>query len=302
MKKLVLLAIILAWMPGVRANAQDANTVEAPKTLFAYPVAPDTIQSFENRVNYIVNKFWDNYDLSKPISDADLAAFDGAFRDYLGFLRYCHRTVAISSVRDFLFKAQSNKANFEKIAMLAELGLYHVGAEYWSDDIYTEFLKAVTGNKALKQEVRKHYAKQMERINRTQLGGSLAGVTYTDAEGKKVAFGDIEADMLMVFITLDGNADQSFQRVRLSTDVAINTILEGGKVKLLCISPEKYSKEWAANASGYAQNWLVGACPELSVDGDYDVRYTPSFIILDKDKNIINKNVDIESIKATFGN
>ena len=73
-------------------------------------------------------------------------------------------------------------------------------------------------------------------------------------------------------------------------------------MKLLCISPEKYSKEWAANASGYAQNWLVGACPELSVDGDYDVRYTPSFIILDKDKNIINKNVDIESIKATFGN
>lgn len=286
-------------MPWNSVNAQESNEVQAPATLFAYPVAPDTIKTFENRVNYIVDNFWGNYDLSKPI--ADLNAFNGAFRDYLGFLRYCHRTVAISSVRDFLFKAQTNKANFEKIAMLAEMGLYNVGAEYWSDEIYTEFLKSVIGNKQLKQDMRKYYAKQMERINRTQLGASLAGVTYTDADGKKMSIADIEADMVMIFITLDSDADQSFQRVRLSTDVAINSILDSGKVKLLCLSPEKYSKEWAHNAKGYAQNWLVGACPELSVEGDYDVRYTPSFIILDKDKNIIQKNVDLEAIKATFG-
>ena len=299
MKKLFLLALIVACMPWNSVNAQESNEVQAPATLFAYPVAPDTIKTFENRVNYIVDNFWGNYDLSKPI--ADLNAFNGASRDYLGFLRYCHRTVAISSVRDFLFKAQTNKANFEKIAMLAEMGLYNVGAEYWSDEIYTEFLKAVIGNKQLKQDVRKYYAKQMERINRTQLGASLASVTYTDADGKKVSIADIEADMVMIFITLDSDADQSFQRVRLSTDVAINSILDSGKVKLLCLSPEKYSKEWAHNAKGYAQNWLVGACPELSVEGDYDVRYTPSFIILDKDKNIIQKNVDLEAIKATFG-
>lgn len=299
MKKLFLLALIVACMPWNSVNAQESNEVQAPATLFAYPVAPDTIKTFENRVNYIVDNFWGNYDLSKPI--ADLNAFNGAFRDYLGFLRYCHRTVAISSVRDFLFKAQTNKANFQKIAMLAEMGLYNVGAEYWSDEIYTEFLKAVIGNKQLKQDVRKYYAKQMERINRTQLGASLASVTYTDADGKKVSIADIEADMVMIFITLDSDADQSFQRVRLSTDVAINSILDSGKVKLLCLSPEKYSKEWAHNAKGYAQNWLVGACPELSVEGDYDVRYTPSFIILDKDKNIIQKNVDLEAIKATFG-
>ena len=299
MKKLFLLALIVACMPWNSVNAQESNEVQAPATLFAYPVAPDTIKTFENRVNYIVDNFWGNYDLSKPI--ADLNAFNGAFRDYLGFLRYCHRTVAISSVRDFLFKAQTNKANFEKIAMLAEMGLYNVGAEYWSDEIYTEFLKSVIGNKQLKQDMRKYYAKQMERINRTQLGASLASVTYTDADGKKVSIADIEADMVMIFITLDSDADQSFQRVRLSTDVAINSILNSGKVKLLCLSPEKYSKEWAHNAKGYAQNWLVGACPELSVEGDYDVRYTPSFIILDKDKNIIQKNVDLEAIKATFG-
>lgn len=287
---------MIVSLPSVKGMAQD---VETPKTLFEYPVAPDTIQKFENRVNYIVTRFWNNYDFSKPIEN--LEAFNGAFVDYLGFLRYCHRTVAISSVRDFMFKAQANKANFEKIAMLSDLNLYQVGAEYWSDEIYMEFLKPVVNNKALKQDIRKYYAKHMERMNNTQLRGSMAGVEFTDAEGNKKKVGDIEAEMLLLFITLDGDADQSFQRVRLSTDVTINNLLADGKVKLLCLSPEKYSKEWARNASNYATNWIVGACPELAMDGKYDVRFMPCFIILDKEKLIIQKNVDLETIKSTFG-
>ncbi len=283
-------------MPTVKGMAQE---VETPKTLFEYPVAPDTIQKFENRVNYIVTRFWNNFDLSKPITD--LEAFNGAFVDYLGFLRYCHRTVAISSVRDFMFKAQTNKPNFEKIAMLADLNLYQVGAEYWSDEIYMEFLKPVVNNKALKQDVRKYYAKHMERINNTQLRGSMAELEYVDANGDKKKVGDIEAEMLILFITIDNDPDQSFQRVRLSTDVAINNLLADGKVKLLCLSPEKYSAEWSRNASAYATNWMIGACPELAMDGKYDVRFMPCFMILDKDKLIIQKNVDLETIMSTFG-
>ncbi len=297
MKKLIILLLMIVSMSAVKGMAQE---VAAPKTLFEYPVAPDTIQKFENRVNYIVTRFWNNYDLSKPIED--LEAFNGAFVDYLGFMRYCHRTVAISSVRDFMFKAQTNKANFEKIAMLADLNLYQVGAEFWSDEIYMEFLKPVVNNKALKQDVRKYYAKHMERMNNTQVRGSLAELEYTDGNGDKKKVGDIEAELVLIFITLDSDADQSFQRVRLSTDVSINNLLADGKVKLLCLSPEKYSKEWARNAKSYASNWMVGTCPELAMDGKYDVRFLPCFIILDKDKLIIQKNVDLETIKSTFGN
>lgn len=285
-------------MPAAGALAQSSEEVQAPKTFFPYPVAPDTIKTFENRVNYIVDRFWDNYDLSKPITD--LQGFNSAFRDYLDFLRYCHHTVAITSVRDFLFKAQTNRANFEKIIGLAEYGLYHTGAVYWSDELYSEFLKSVISNKQMKQDMRNYYSKQLARINRTLIGGSFADVVYTDGDGRKTTVGALEADMLMIFITFDGNSDESFQRVRLSTDVSVNNILAAGKVKLLCMSPEKYSKEWAENANKYSDNWYVGACEGFGPNGDYDVRFTPSFIILDKDKKIISKNSDLDAIKEAL--
>ena len=269
-----------------------------PKTLFPYPVAPDTIKTFENRVNYIVPRFWEKYDLSKPI--ADLQAFDGALRDYLGFMRYCHKNVAISSVRDFIFKAQSNMGNFDKIMKLADQDLYQVGAEYWSDDLYSEFLKSASKNKAMSNESRKYYSKQLERINRTQLGGSLAEVEYYNLDGNKVKLKDIEAEMLFVYISKDADSDHSFERVRLSTDVNINYVLSDGKVKLLCLSPEKFNKEWAKHALEYSDKWIVGTCEDFAVDGSYDVRFVPSFIVLDKDKNIIQKNVGLDALKAAF--
>ncbi|MGM9812071.1 MAG: DUF5106 domain-containing protein [Muribaculaceae bacterium] len=301
MKKLIALALTALAMMPFAGMAQDVNTSEAPaapKTLFPYPVAPDTIKTFENRVNYIVPRFWEKYDLSKPI--ADLQAFDGALRDYLGFMRYCHKNVAISSVRDFIFKSQSNMGNFEKIMKLADQDLYQVGAEYWSDDLYSEFLKGAAKNKAMNNELRKYYSKQLERINRTQLGGSLAEVEFCNLDGNKVKLKDIEAEMLFIYISKDADSDHSFERVRLSTDVNINYILSDGKVKLLCVSPEKYNKTWAKNALEYSDKWIVGTCEDLSTEGLYDVRFLPSFIVLDKDKNIIQKNVGLDALKAAF--
>lgn len=301
MKKLIALALTAMAMMPFAGMAQDVNTSEAqamPKTLFPYPVAPDTIKTFENRVNYIVPRFWEKYDLSKPI--ADLQAFDGALRDYLGFMRYCHKNVAISSVRDFIFKAQSNMGNFDKIMKLADQDLYQVGAEYWSDDLYSEFLKAASKNKAMSNESRKYYSKQLERINRTLLGGSLAEVEYYNLDGNKVKLKDIEAEMLFVYISKDADSDHSFERVRLSTDVNINYVLSDGKVKLLCLSPEKFNKEWAKHALEYSDKWIVGTCEDFAVDGSYDVRFVPSFIVLDKDKNIIQKNVGLDALKAAF--
>ncbi|MGN0214644.1 MAG: DUF5106 domain-containing protein [Muribaculaceae bacterium] len=301
MKKLIALVLAVVAMTSFTVMAQDVANEEAqaaPKTLFPYPVAPDTIKTFENRVNYIVPRFWDKFDLSKPITD--LAAFDGAFRDYLGFMRYCHKNVAISSVRDFIFKAQSNMGNFEKIMKLADLDLYQVGAEYWSDDLYSEFLKGGTKNKAMNNDLRKYYSKQLERINRTMLGGSLAEVEFYNLDGNKVKFKDIEADMMFVYISKDGDSDHSFERVRLSTDVNINNMLDGGNVKLLCLSPEKFNKEWAKHALEYSDKWIVGTCEDFSTEGLYDVRFLPSFIVLDKDKNIIQKNVGLDALKAVF--
>lgn len=298
MKHPAIIAALLMLLASSAVQAQENATDtqdNKPKTLFPYPVAPDTIKNFQDRVNYIVPHFWEKYDLSKPITD--LPGFNGAFRDYIGFFRFCHRNVAVASVRDFINKVQSNIANLEKVAQLAELNLFSIHAEYWSDEIYVQIMTAITANKALKAEMRNYYAKQLERVNFTQPGADLSQFTFTDTNGDKKKIGDIEADNLLVLITRPDNSDDSFQRVRLSTDVTLNQVIATGKVKVLSITAGKYSKEWAHSARDFADNWTIGASADFAADGPFDIRFMPNIILLDKDKKLLQKNIAIDAVK-----
>ena len=132
--------------------AQESNNeqgVIAPKTLFEYPIAPDTIKTFQDRANYVVIRFWNKFDLSKPIQDE--ASFETAFQDYLEFFPHAHKTVVMNSIKNLMNKAQSNKANFELIGRLAEKNMYSDQAIFPSDEAYMPFVEAMVKSKSLKK-------------------------------------------------------------------------------------------------------------------------------------------------------
>ena len=60
MRKIILVMILLLPLSTKLAVAQDNTEMvvgEAPKTLFPYPQAPDTIKSFQDRANYVIIHF-----------------------------------------------------------------------------------------------------------------------------------------------------------------------------------------------------------------------------------------------------
>ena len=120
MKPIILFitALAVASLP-MRAQVQLAE--QQPGTLFAYPLAPDTCSTLEERCNFIITHFWDGFDISKPITDD--AAFERTFRDFVDFFRYSHRNVVMSTVRDLINKAQSNASNLQTVGQVAESAL-----------------------------------------------------------------------------------------------------------------------------------------------------------------------------------
>ena len=237
------------------AWAQNQLAEQQPGTLFAYPLAPDTCSTLESRCNYIITHFWDNYDISKPISDE--AAFETTFRDFVDFFRYAHRNVVLTVVRDFVFKAQSNAANLQKVGEVAERALYGQEAEYWSDEVYVTFARTLAASKQLPKDVRDHYAAQIARINAVQVGATLE-FEYVGIDGLKHRLSELPAAKSYIILFLDDSTDSMIGRLRLSTDVALNALLDSGDAILLCLSMNKFSDQWASAAAAYADNWTIG--------------------------------------------
>ena len=289
MKPIILFitALAVASLP-MRAQVQLAE--QQPGTLFAYPLAPDTCSTLEERCNFIITHFWDGFDISKPITDD--AAFERTFRDFVDFFRYSHRNVVMSTVRDFINKAQSNASNLQKVGRVAESALYGTEAEYWSDEVYVAFAKALAGSKQLPRDVRDHYASQLARINSVQVGAML-DFEFVGLDGLKQHLSDLNAKTF-ILLFLDDSTDSMIGRLRLSTDVALNALLNEGEATLVCLCANKYTTDWASAAAGYADNWIIGCGENLAKD--LDLRAFPVCYMLDDQRTILNKTLSVEAL------
>ena len=289
MKPIILFitALAVASLP-MRAQVQLAE--QQPGTLFAYPLAPDTCSTLEERCNLIITHFWDGFDISKPITDD--AAFERTFRDFVDFFRYSHRNVVMSTVRDFINKAQSNASNLQKVGQVAESALYGTEAEYWSDEVYVAFAKALAGSKQLPRDVRDHYASQLARINSVQVGAML-DFEFVGLDGLKQHLSDLNAKTF-ILLFLDDSTDSMIGRLRLSTDVALNALLNEGEATLVCLCANKYTADWASAAAGYADNWIIGCGENLAKD--LDLRAFPVCYMLDDQRTILNKTLSVEAL------
>ena len=276
----------LLWAQGNLAEQQ-------PGTLFAYPLAPDTCATLEGRCNYIITHFWDNYDISKPITDD--AAFERTFRDFVDFFRYAHRNIVMSTVRDFVNKAQSNSANLAKVGEVAERALYGTDAEYWSDEVYVAFARALAASKVLPKSARAHYASQLARINAVQVG-TVLDFEYTGIDGAKHRLSELPESQSYILLFINDDTDSTIGRLRLSTDVALNALLSSGNATLLCLCMNKYTPDWATAATGYADNWVMGCSEDLV--GTLDLRVLPCCYVLSGERTIVNKSLSVEGLMS----
>ena len=290
MKKI--LSSLLVFLASVGfAFAQD-TAVEQPKTMFEYPIINDTIKSFEKRANIFVSKFWDNCNLSRPITDKE--GFEAAFVDYVTFFRYAHKNIVKSSVNNLMNKAQSNMANFWMIADAAEKYLYSNDAVLISDEAYMLFLNDIVRSTNVKKSEKERYKHQIMKINGNQLGMVAPEVKMVDVNKDKVELKEITAPTTFLFFNDPGCEDCSLARLRLSTNVVLNQLIKENQVAFVCIYPAEYNDEWVAEAKQYTDTWIVVAAEDA--DEYYDLRNSPTIYALDRDKKIMSRTVTVEEI------
>lgn len=295
--KAILTTILVAVaMAAATPIAKAQNDATAPATLFQYPVAPDTMSSLENRVNYIVPRFWDNYDLSRAIRDT--VGFVGAFEDYVDLFRYAHRNIVFTAIKDFMNKAQSNTSNLILIMGIAEQSLFYPGTVYWSDEVYLPFARFFVEAKNVKSEYKLRYRDQIKRIENTLQGIVPPDFTVVKADKSKVKLSDI-AGWTLIYFNEPDCFDCTMTRLRLSTDATVNAFVESGELTIVSVYAGSSSAEWMSDSSSSPESWVVGTCDGL--DEVYDVRFIPSFYLLDREHKIINKNLTLANVQYLLG-
>ena len=276
--------------------AQQNTKTEPNANLFVYPTVPDSIQTLENRSNYFITHFWDSANFGTQINDTE--AFEKAFNDYIVFFRYAHRNVVRSSISNLVNIAQANMQNFWMVANAAEKYLYSEDATLRSDEAYTIFINSFLRSSNLKKKEKTRFQKQLVKINANQVGVIAPNFTAFNVDGEKWVFEEFTTDSattVILFFTPEECSDCNIPRLRLSTNVDINNMIQNGEVVFINVSIGKYSPDWAEKAKTYSPNWI-----SLISESAFESYNIPSskhtIYILDKDKIIQNKNINATTL------
>lgn len=274
-------------------------TTYAQTTLFTYPVAPDTCTTLESRCNYLVQHFWDNCELAKPIDNSKDSLLLEAMAAYLDVMRAgANVNLSITSIRDLMFKAQANQANYVKLMRAAEFLLY-MRPTTLIDDIYLAFAQSASNASWAKKDFKDYYKQQVTRINNTKLGSNIVDMDITLTDGTKTRLRSLlTAEVNLIFITDNGSTDSNFERTRLFTDLTVKQAIADGSLKVINIVAGDTPKPWDAKSLEYSSAWTVGASKgPMSL---LDIRIMPCIIILDKDGNVQLKNLTVDALKKLF--
>ena len=263
---------------------------------FQYPVPPDNLETLTDRTNYLVEHFWDRCNLKSAFSARQKMA--EAFSDYVSFMPYADSVVVINSIEKLIKEVKKKPEHLLLLTQMAENNLYCDTAEYIIDSAYLPFARAAASTGGIPRDQRDRYALQSSQLEGSQVGMKSPSFTMIQPNGELTSIDDIENRYILVLFDDPNDSENLLTRVRLSADYSINELIKRGYVAVVSLYPGVADEAWKTRAAGYPSNWIVGASPDAN--RLFDQRQKPTIYYLNRDKQILSKNLYIDNLIEAF--
>lgn len=284
----IMILVTSFFLATLRAQA---DVIEI-QPLFEYPVAPEEIQSLGDKSNWLMQHFWDQMDFKKN-SAVDQTALNDAFRVYTLPMQWADKVEVNKSVDNILSKISKNPTLLLQFTKAAEENLYSSRARIWIDEVYVKFLEAFLKSKKFTKTRKLRYQEQLKRITNSMIGNKAPTFNFVTPTGNPGKYEPIGVFTIIEFGDPDCD-DCRHAKLKMETDMQFTSLVDRGLVNVLFIIPDPV-EGWQTNIGDYPSNWIVGASDDVS--DILDIRTSPSFYVIDKEGNIVAKNVFVEQAK-----
>ena len=292
MKKLIYL-LILTFAFCNSFNVKSQTVIEI-KPLFEYPVAPEEMESLEEKCNYLVKNFWNNFDF-KNKQPIDQYALNEAFGVFVTPMRYASGKEVDQAVDKLIGKISGNTMLLLQFTKAAEENLYGPRAEFWSDGLYIKFLETILKNKKLADNRKMKYRNQLDALQNSAVDKTAPSFDFTAPNGDRKTYFPMSTPTLLIFGDPD-DTDWRLARLKLDSNFKLGDAIDKGKINILYIVPGE-TQNWQQNVSNYNSKWTVGESSDITTK--YDTRLNPSIYIVGSDGKITDKFPLIENAVET---
>lgn len=279
----------LIFISGLATNYSQAQNVIEVAPLFEYPVAPEELPDMYEKSNYLVEHFWDQMDL-KSKSAVDQNALNHAFHVYSVAMRFADRKRSLTANQKLINTLSKNPTLLLQFTKAAEENIYGMRADFWIDEIYCQYLKALITSKKISQARKQKYVKQLTALENTFENAMAPKFSFENRDGSSSNYFPMSTPTMIIFGN-PWNTDWRMARLGMESDLKLISYLEKGKINILFIMPE-FRENWQSQVNNYSDKWIVGYAQNVA--DIYDVRVSPAIYVIGSDGKIISKNTGLQ--------
>lgn len=261
----------------------------------AMPVVPDTMTDVNQRLEFVINHYWDSMDWNDAGAINDSAFMEQNFANFAHFLSLADTAVASKGVTRMIDASSVNPEAISAVARIAEHYLYNMDSPMYHPSNYLLFVNHLSAIPALPDVEKHRLAYQRKAILSNREGSRAADFPFDKLTGGSSRLSKVAGKRtILIFYDSDCDVCARIEKM-LASSPAINAAIADKLLSIVAIDTFTATKEeWAAKAASLPANWIVGYSPDGAVDSDeiYFLRSTPAIYLLDSDMTVLIKDVD----------
>ncbi|NDV81517.1 DUF5106 domain-containing protein [Bacteroides sp. 51] len=279
------------------------ETQETPKKI-TLPEIPTMYTSSEQRADFLVKHYWDNFDFTDTSYIHLPEVTEQAYVDFLDVINHSPMESAFEGMKRLMTHAEKDKKVFDYFVSLSDKYLYDPNSPFRSEELYIVVLEKMMETNLLDdtEKTRPNYRLQLAQKNR--LGTKALNFTYTMQSGKQGTLYGVNTEYTLLYINNPGCSACGEITEGMRNSQIIQYLLSGKRMTILCVYPDEDLEEWKKHQNDFPSDWINGY-DKGTVMRDknlYDLKAIPSIYLLDKNKTVLLKDATFTQLEQYLNN
>lgn len=289
-------------------TAVSKNNEQQFKALpFPEVSVPSMYTDRQDAAEYLASNYWKdftdksrNYPSDSLMSSGVLKTdIEQKFADWTAILDFVGYQVAEKAIEGLYAdalaceKRDSSSNVLETFADLFQKYFYDPNSPMRNEELYLYFVRNYAEYDGHTLEMRGRYQYETKVCSLNRIGEKAADFRFSDKRGKMRTLYGVESDFTLLFFSNPGcEACMEIINV-LSSDEGVSRMIAEKKLAVLNIYIDEDIQSWFSYMPIYPEEWYNGFDPDFVLRSNdlYCIRAIPSLYLLDKDKNVILKDV-----------
>ena len=292
---------------ATEAAATIMTNAQVPVEEYVIPPVPAMLTDPEQRAQWAVQHYWDNFDFADTLGVANWSAYvDQAFVNFnYHLLDNIPYNMGDRAIATLFGKAAAKKDVFWKFAEIAEKNLFDPNSPWRDEESYISVLNAVLANPALDEWERLRPQEQLRLAFKNRAGDLAADFSYTLESGATGTLYGFRAPYTLLFFNNPGCPTCREMMDQIMATPYLKRLIDEETLRVLAVYPDEDLTAWRDYLPNMPQGWIstYDAAQKIKNDELYDLKAIPTLYLLGRDKRVMLKDVmSIPLIEQTIYN